>query len=416
MSISARRLQRSEQHISAPAGGNLALPRVAWEGGPAFWQQFSKASAVGWADPSFFPIVSFSNSFGSDAEIQWDASHGINVYHGLNPWSEYSKLLDYGMYYIGDPYADVYSSVMMPSSFNRWVGYNMPDEIDGTSGSGPTGLSNVTSLANGYRANNDGRFISANYTQMVVSTSFDPYGAQFVNHSGVDAVGIDMYWYTIPNASFGNVYVSNVSGPSSPRSATSYGAMVRGLRQQDATDVNLKPIWMFIEMLSGSPGEQFVRYIAPDELKGAAMSSVINEARGLMWFNNVASQGYEVGNVLRQAQISGSGFVGFNQVEAMGQINNQVLSLAPVINTQSYVWNFGANLETMLKTYGGFAYIFAMCSNGSTPGSRTFTLPSGINGTSVTVVDESRSLTVSAGQFTDSFAAEYSYHIYRIAL
>lgn len=416
MSIAGRRLQRAYYSVGTGSSGDLALPRVAWEGGPAYWNQFSKTAAAGWNDPSFFPMVSFSNSFSSDAEIQWDADHGINVYHGLNPWSEYDLLLNHDMYYVGDAYADVYSGVTMPSTFNRWVGYSIPDEIDGTSADGPTGLANVTSYSDGYRANNDGRFISANYTQMVVSTTFQPYGEQFVNHTGVDAVSIDMYWYTIPDTSFGNVYVTDVGGPTAPRTATSYGAMMRGLRQLDGNDSSRKPLWMFVEMLSGSPGEQFVRYIDPAELKGAAMSSVINEARGLMWFNNVASQGYEVGNVLRQAQVNGTGFVGYYQVEAMGEVCAQIKVLAPVINTQSYVWTFGSNLETMLKTYNGYAYIFAMCSNGSTPGSRTFTLPTGVNGTSVEVVDESRNLTISGGQFTDSFNAEYSYHIYKIAL
>lgn len=410
----ARRIQRVR---SASAGsGDLSLPRIAWEGGPAYWGQFSKAAAAGWTSPGFFPMMSFSNSFSSDAEIAWDKAHGINVYHGLNPWSEYSRLPNHGMFYVGDAYADMYSGVTMPSSFANWVGYNTPDEIDGTSGSGPSGLATVTSIANGYRAQNDGRFICANYTQMVVSTSFQPYGEQYINHPGVDGVSIDMYWYTIPNGSFGNNYVSAVGGPTNPRRATSYGAMVRGLRQLNDLGPKKKPMWMFVECLSGSPGEQFVRYIEPGELKGAVMSSIINEARGIMWFNNVASEGYAVGNVLRQAQVQGSGFVGHNQIVAMQEVNSQVHTLAPIINTQSYVWSFGSNLDTMLKTHAGFAYIFAMCSNNSSPGSRTFTLPTGINGTTAEVVGESRNVSISGGQFTDNFAFEYSYHIYKIAL
>ncbi len=44
-------------------------------------------------------------------------------------------------------------------------------------------------------------------------------------------------------------------------------------------------------------------------------------------------------------------------------------------------------------------------------------MPAGINGTSVEVVGESRNLTVSGSkQFTDTFAAEYTYHVYKIAL
>jgi hypothetical protein len=324
------------------------------------------------------------------------------------------------MYYVGDPYADVYSNIMMPSTFSHWVGYNTPDEIDGTSATPEEGLTTVTSLANGYRSNNDGRFISANYTQMVVRQSWQTYGSQYINHTGVDTVSIDMYWYTIPLVSgySPSDYVSSVDVPTdNRRSAAAYGAMVRGLRQINASGGVKKPVWMFIEMLSGSPGEQFVRYIDPLELKGAVMSSIINEARGIMWFNNVASDGYQVGNVLRQAQVQGAGFAGHNQVVAMGEINALIRTLAPIINTQSYQWDFGAGLQTMLKTSGSFAYIFAMIDQYTTPGPRTFTLPAGITGTEVEVLNESRMLTINAShQFSDNFSNEYTYHIYKITL
>lgn len=421
MSPIVRRLQMSAHHPSS-SGALDSLARIPWEGGPAYWAQFSKTAAVGWTNPSFFPMMSFSNSFSSDEEIQWDYGHGINVYHGLNPWSDYSLLLNHDMYYVGAPYADVYSNVMMPSSFNRWVGHNTPDEIDGTSATGQDAINTVTSETNGYRALNDGRFIASNYTQLVTRTDWAPYGSQLINHSGVDGVSIDMYWYTIPDssyvaASYGNAYVSDVGYLPNPRRAASYGAMVRGLRQIDAGDGVRKPIWMFVECLSGSPGEQFVRYIDPSELKGAVMSSVIAEARGIMWFNNVASEGYAVGNVLRQAQVQGSGFAGHTQVVAMGEICAFVKNLAPIINTQSYVWDFGAACDTMLKAQGGFAYVFAMIDQASNPGSRTFTLPAGITGSSVEVVGESRTLTVNGSrQFTDTFSYEYTYHVYKIAL
>ena len=98
-------------------------------------------------------------------------------------------------------------------------------------------------------------------------------------------------------------------------------------------------------------------------------------------------------------------------------LNAQIASLAPVLNTQSYVWDFSAaGIETMLKAYGGDVYIFTTKSVLGTTGSKTFTLPSGITGTTVTVVDESRTINVSGGQFTDSFANEYTHHIYRIPL
>jgi len=121
-------------------------------------------------------------------------------------------------------------------------------------------------------------------------------------------------------------------------------------------------------------------------------------------------------------------------------VDEQVQALAPVLNTQSYYnttrtvngftyyqYNFGNGTDTMLKTYNGAAYIFAglgmhctntSCTSGTadSTGSKTFTLPAGITGTTVTVVGEGRTLPVTNGTFTDTFAAEYSHHIYQITL
>ena len=72
--------------------------------------------------------------------------------------------------------------------------------------------------------------------------------------------------------------------------------------------------------------------------------------------------------------------------------------------------------DTMLKTYQGDAYIFAGVGLAQKAGQKTFTLPAGVHGTTVTVVDENRTIPVTAGKFTDSFAAESSHHIYKVSI
>lgn len=70
----------------------------------------------------------------------------------------------------------------------------------------------------------------------------------------------------------------------------------------------------------------------------------------------------------------------------------------------------------MLKTYkGGAAYIFAMTDDART-GHRTFTLPSGVMGRTVEVLNENRTLTVVDGKFVDDFPQESSHHVYKVAL
>ena len=155
--------------------------------------------------------------------------------------------------------------------------------------------------------------------------------------------------------------------------------------------------------------------ITPAQIRGAAMNSVIHEARGLIWFNQAMDEGgaCQTGNAIRAAQTNPA-WACAPHIEAMGQVNNFILSLAPVLNTQSYQWTFGPNLDTMLKVKDGYAYIFAMTSG--TAGSRQFTLPPEITGTSVEVIGENRSLPVSNQGFTDSFAQESTYHVYRIRI
>jgi hypothetical protein len=166
-------------------------------------------------------------------------------------------------------------------------------------------------------------------------------------------------------------------------------------------------------------------------MEGAVWSALIHEARGIAYFqhNNDGAYG---GNY---------SIVDIAAVHAkVKAVNAMVQSLAPVLNTQSYYntsytvngytyrrFSFGNDTDTMLKTYNNFAYIFAAlgmrpnndaCTSGTVDatGTKTFVVPVGITGTSVEVVGEGRNLSVTGGQFTDSFAYEYTHHIYKIAL
>ncbi len=104
-------------------------------------------------------------------------------------------------------------------------------------------------------------------------------------------------------------------------------------------------------------------------------------------------------------------------MSSMARVNRQIKRLAPVLNTQSYKYDFGKDVDTMLKWYKGSAYLFAMPSGatGSQPGMRTFQLPRALAGVHrVKVLNAHRSVPVRNGRFTDRFNAEYRYHIDKI--
>ncbi|WP_159440569.1 DUF4082 domain-containing protein [Tersicoccus phoenicis] len=395
---------------STPAPSALNLPRIPWEGGSAYWKQFSKANAAGWSDPSFFPIVAWYNGISSNREAAYDKSVGINTYIGMDPSTPYSLFRDNGVYWIGGKL----NSSFTDASTN-WVGNFLDDEVDGrfTPAEGRQYLQNLSDQAVG-----TGRFRYANFTQMVMSADMNQQDARAYVNNYTDAVSLDMYWYTIPfcsNVPFRQNYILPITQENC-RTASSYGTTMKALRQQDATDGKLQAPWQFVELLNGGPGEgPFTANVSADQLKGAVMASVINEARGIVYFNQSLSGPCQGGSLIRQAQTT-SGFCGADQVRAASEVNNQIKSLAPVLNTQSYQYSFGSGLDTMLKSYNGDAYVFAMIDGKSSPGSRTFRLPSEFSASSVEVVGENRSIPVSGGVFTDGFANESSYHIYRVKL
>ena len=399
----------SPRASSVPAGA-LNLPMIPWEGGPAYWKQFSKADAAGWDDPDFFPMVSWWGNILSDEEVRYDKSLGINTYSEMSPETPYSLFEDNDVFWVG---AQLNSSFTPDSS--NWVGYLLDDEVDGRF-SVPEGQARLQKFSDAAAGN--GWFRYANFTKMVVETDMAAAAAtQYVN-GYTDVVSVDMYWYTVPYCDwtpYRDVYLVPVE-QANCRTASSYGKVMDALRLRDAADGTLQPLWQWVENLNGGPSDGTPSvYIAAGQLKGAVMNSIINEARGIAYFNQSFSGPCRSSNVFRDSQQDG--FCGAEQVAAVQEVNATVHSLARVINTQSYDYSFGAGLDTMLKSSGRFAYIFAMVDGSSTPGSRTFQLPESIAGRTVDVLEENRTLEADdAGRFTDTFEHEYSYHVYRIAI
>ena len=122
-----------------------------------------------------------------------------------------------------------------------------------------------------------------------------------------DVVSLDMYFYTVPFCAAGDAYRGHLYDGRIPestcRTASSYGRFVGALRDLDARDSRLVPIWNFVEVMSGANDDgAFVRYMEPEEIRGAAMSSIINEARGIVWFQQSLGGPCKSTQPVRQAQ------------------------------------------------------------------------------------------------------------------
>jgi len=379
----------------------LDLPREAWWGGPSYYSQFDVANAAGWDDPSFFPISVF---FGKPEQAPTLASLGVNTYMGAeHDGSDIDTITSQGISVIAQ---DEWSTRELGDD-PLVVGWHVSDECDmglgGCTGAGDEydNLALQKQFVAAARAHNDGRFVQANFGNGVLGTYWatetmdDQVGL-------VDVSSVDKYAYSSPHVQ--DLLPGSPTWPAgkNPASAGAYG-WLQDQMERFMSPAASKPNWVFVETAMPYLTEPEARSIDGNQIEGAVWNGIIHGASGIAYFqhNNNGCGNYSLVDCGTTIQ---------KKVKA---VDAQVKSLAPVINTQSYVWNFGPKLETSLKTYNGSAYVFAM-TDGST-GSRTFTLPAGVTG-DVEVVGEARTIAVTDGTFTDSFASEFTHHIYRIAL
>jgi hypothetical protein len=388
---------------SPPTSGtaSLSLPRDAWWVGSAYYSKFAKATAAGWTDPGFFPIAVF---YGKPEQAKTLAGIGVNTYMGAeHDGSAMSTITDAGISVIAQnewSQSEVGSNPLV-------VGWHASDECDmGLSGcdsaQGELGsLAIQKKYVSDLRAYNDGRFVQANFGNGVLGSYWSP--TTMDDHVALmDVSSVDKYAYTSPDAR--SVMTGSPSWPAgkNPATASAYG-WLQDRMETFMSPVGSKPNWVFVETARPYLSEPGATTITGNQIEGAVWNAIIHGAAGIAYFqhNNDGCGNYSLIDCSAELR---------NKV---GAIDAQVRSLAAVINSQSYVWNFGPKLETSLKTKDGSAFIFAM-TDGST-GSRTFTFPAGLTG-NVEVVGEGRTISVTSGKFTDSFGSEFTHHIYRIAL
>lgn len=420
------------------------LPTVAWEGGPAYWEQWP--STKPWANPSFFPIGVWFESVTQQSDVDLDKAAGLNTYVELTSNSSASLLRANGMWDVTDsPLAGNGSEnvgwliadeadMLYRSGYDRWSGADGWDTCIPIQDDGGRCGETVMATKKAHLPQN-GQPFYANFGKGVMfweSTTTcarnqpmpchppsNSEAGQFVNGGYTNWISDDNYWYTdndLCTGGQGGVLMAgkgpvDASGrhsltPAQCHRASNYGLTVDKIRQLDAAGSEYQPVWAFVEVghpWSGNTG----RTITGPQIQGAVMNSLIHGARGIIYFNHNFGGPCLSQHVLRDN-------CGTAVRPYVTAVNQQITALARVLNTQSYRWTFNPRLDTMLKqTSDGTHYVFAMQKTG-TSGDYTFTLPAGIHATSATVMHEDRTVAISGDTFTDSFASEESYHIYKI--
>ncbi|TAH33652.1 hypothetical protein EYC59_04600 [Candidatus Saccharibacteria bacterium] len=287
-------------------------------------------------------------------------------------------------------------------------------------------------------------------TQRINSTTSVSVDSSYVGKKFQDIIGADRYWYEFSNILCpGSIYKTAGYEPdilNCPR-ASAYGRNVDNMRRMDSLDGAYQPLASDVELGCNESGG--TPCISLGGIGGAMWSSTIHGGMMAFYFPNY---GY---------QCNGSTWSGgynpvryCNATTTMGSLlknlNTQFRTLAPVLNSPTLMYNsyqdtddgnaatidrsnyssagyteskFNKNLDTMLKWYDGSYYLFSMINVNANPGSYQFTLPAGLNASSVQVLYDnddmpgtasSRTIPVNGGAFTDSFAHEYTSHIYKI--
>lgn len=293
------------------------------------------------------------------------------------------------------------------------VGWDTYDECDmsglGCSASTDAGrLNQMKQAVAAIRAKNDGRFAWANYSKGILGTYWSP-GLMDDFMGAVDGASSDNYTYTNCGLQFEFDRTPGWPKGASVKTSASYGWQVDMMRKWQ-TPAGAHPNWIFVESARPFLGSGCGGTITPQQFEGAIWSGIIHGAEGISIFqhNDNGQAGYGTYSLVQEPAA---------RKAQMKAALAQVQALAPVLNTQTYVWDTGAaGMDTSLKAKDGNAYLIAGVALLGTTGAKTFTLPGGITGTTVEVVGEARTIQVQGGKFTDTFANEYTHHVYKVAL
>jgi hypothetical protein len=399
----------------APTVARRSVPSLRpVDGGADYAAKFSPSLPT---DPSYFPIGVWFESVTQRSDVTEDRAAGLNTYVQLTDTSSLPMIRRAGMHVItGGPLAD---------SGSELVGWIISDEADMRYGPGwgsvvpqdgdfacaPSGTDCGFTAQQTRRSQlpDDHRLRYSNYGKGITFWESDRDARVFVNRFQ-DVVSADNYWFTDPNicgASEGGALLGH--GQALPaaecRRASNYGATIDRLRSL-VRPAGSKPVWAFVEV--GHPfTDDDAPTIRPAEVRAAVWSSLIHGARGVIYFNHSFGGQCQTQHALREPC--------YADVRAeVTSTNAQITALAPVLNAPTVV---GATrtkgaVDTLTKWSGDHYYVFAG-SRDPNGQSVTFDLTCTRDAVA-TVLGENRTVPITGGTFSDTFADGNAVHLYRI--
>lgn len=380
---------------TSPHGLALTQP----DGGTNYWQQYGHPAG-------FLPLGVYFQAIYSQADVDLDKAAGLNLYVRTDHAYDNLSLLApnnlwawLGVSGQGGALAD-YNSWKANTRITGWVLGDEVDMLGDTDAAAQQGIDQLTAERATVPA--DGRLVQGNFGKGVAFWHPDSYVTQYLNNFE-DVASADIYWFSGPElmtayqaGSFLHTPATETATQAEVQQAANYGLLVDKLRR-----LSTKPILNYIE---AAPLNTTWPTISAVQQRAAAWHSLIAGARGVVYF---VSQFDGAGSLVTPK---------YHRVNAamrtqLGTLNAELASYATQLNANDVTGlvSHATSVRSLSKWDGTNYTIFAGSMQAASQ-SCTFTLAA--PATSVTVLGEARTLPVTGGTFTDTFADGNTIHIY----
>lgn len=386
------------------------------DGGDKFYDTFKSSFPT---SPDFYPLGVWAAQANSREQVASDRALGLNTYVLALAGSDLQLIRDSGMFALPDVPNPDSAGQFLTDEADMWAGAG-DAPWTGALGAGSDlgarpcipadaecGYTVMLELRNKVA---DDVLTYANYGKGVTFWMTREQAARFVNEFQ-DVVSADNYWFTDPNichAKEGGVIRHNGAKDLSPpdcRLAANYGRTTRHVRAL-VQPLAAMPVWNFVEL--GHPfTEDESGTITPEQLRAAVWSSIINGARGIVYFAHNFGGSCVSYNLLRDP--CGDGIRG-----QLTSVNEQIGRLAPVLNA-SFVDGYARSdgpVDLAVKRHDDSNYVLVGATQNE-PFEATFTLSCG-DANSAEVIDENRTVPIVNQSFRDAFADGNAVHLYKI--
>jgi len=378
-----------------------SIPAAQWTSPYAAWSRGVPTA------PSFFPIAVWLQGSWHATEL---SQLGINIYIGNNAGtdpmaaSDLATIKAAGMYAIIGQDSVGLASVDDPTIIGWWMSPDEPDNAqpdDGGYGP-PVAPATLVSEYQTYKTTDPTRPIWLGLGQGVAYDGWEGRGSGAPPESGYpaasDIVAFDIYPY------------NNCGGDMNEQvTCGQFWLNALGVDRLHQWSTRNQAVWTDFETTVISAGT--TSGPTPAQTISEVWLALIHDANGVVYFIDTWNPSFREDGIFANAAM----------VTAVTGLNRQILSVAPELNSGTITGLVNVTstpaavpIDTMVKANGTSLYIFSAVSRTGTA-SGAFSIVGMTGDATATVLGESRTVPVTAGKFTDAFAAN-GVHIYEIDL